>query len=528
MLLAGPTLAGCSAPPQRPTLTAAPASGGASRTNTVIFANFSEARSLNPLLAPEGASQLIWENIFEPLVAADPRTGSPTPVLAEGWALAPDGLAYTLHLRQGVTWSDGQPFTAEDVKFTYDTAIDPQKKTVVAGRFDNLAAFDVVDPQTLRVTLKEPFCPFLINGLTLPILPKHRLANSTSFDTDEFNSKTPVGTGPYKFEEWKRDDHLTLVANPTYWRGKPRIERWMRRVVKDTNVVVAQLKTGEVDYGYIDPASLADVQQQSHLAVFPFFGPGYDMIAWNEANPLFQDARVRQALTHGLDREQIVQTVLFGQGQSIHSPILPFYWAHNPNVPTFAYDPEQAKQRLSQAGWAPGSDGILQRNGQRFAFTLATNAGTPIRLAVATVAQDQYRKLGIQVDIQSLEANAFLAKLKQSHEFDAVIYGVDLRVDPDQTSFWASNQYARGDNYVRYNNPRVDQLLEQARRVASCSEADRKPLYDQVQQEIAQDQPYTFLYMRKALVAANKRVQNFGPTPWARPAWNIYDWSLSQ
>src|SRR5262249_49319006 len=159
------------------------------------------------------------------------------------------------------------------------------------------------------------------------------------------------------------------------------------------------------------------------------------------------------------------KTLLFGQGQTLHSPITPIYQAHNPNVAALPYDLEKARQLLRDAGWSPGPDGILLKDGQRFAFTLHTTSGNPVREGSAVVAQDQYKKLGIQVDVQILEASAFLNKLRMTHDFDAVIWGNTLQVDPDQTSFWATREYPNGDNYLKYSNPRVDQLLEQARTV---------------------------------------------------------------
>jgi peptide/nickel transport system substrate-binding protein len=231
-----------------PTGTAAKPQGTApARTTTVVYAVSSNPATLNPLLDDSGASQSGYGLMFEGLVKPDPNTGTPIPGLAASWDQSGDGLQWTFHIRPNVTWHDGQPFTADDAKFTFDAIQDPKTKTPYRSRFSNIARFDAPDKSTFTVTLKVADCPFLITTMQTPIVPKHLLSGSADINADEFNSSRPVGTGPFMFKEWQRSDHLTLTANPNYWQGRPKIDQWIRRTVSDDNVLQALLKTGEID-----------------------------------------------------------------------------------------------------------------------------------------------------------------------------------------------------------------------------------------------------------------------------------------
>ncbi len=237
LLGAGTLLAACTpapgaiVPTQSAPISAAAATPGKpqsttpARTTTVVYAVSSNPATLNPLLDDSGASQSGYELMFEGLVKPDPKTGTPIPSLAASWDQSGDGLKWTFHLRPNVTWHDGQPFTADDVKFTFDSIQDPKTKTPYRSRFSNIASFVAPDRSTFIVTLKTADCPFLITTMQVPIVPRHLLSASADINADEFNSSRPVGTGPFMFKEWQRSDHLTLTANPNYWQGRPKIDQ---------------------------------------------------------------------------------------------------------------------------------------------------------------------------------------------------------------------------------------------------------------------------------------------------------------
>jgi peptide/nickel transport system substrate-binding protein len=517
LALLAPLLGGCLTTPGAPT--------------RIVYGVASEPRVLNPLLANDGASMSVQQLLFEPLVRPDAQTGVPVPALAERWEASPDGLGYTFYLRPNVTWSDGQPFTADDVTFTLDTVLDPRTKTPLRGLLDPVASYDTPDAHTFHLSLKKPFCPFLSGLAQIQIVPKHVLANSSDINTDPFNNRGPVGTGPYVLKEWITNDHITLTANPNYWAGRPRIDQWIRKTVQSDTVLTSQLKTGEIDYAALLPHSVAEMQRVSNVSILSYAGPLAVVIEYNLDRPLFQDKRVRQALTHALNREQMVQELLFGQGQVLDSPIVAHAWAYNANVPSFGYDPDKARALLAEAGWTPGTDGMLKKDGQPLRFTLLTNAGNTDRLALLTIAQDQWAKLGVRADTQSLEFAAFNDKFQRAHDFDAVVTSLTQTIDPDQSTYWAASSFPGGANYVHYANRAVESLLEQARTVGGCDQAARKALYDQIQTLIAEDQPFTFLWSAKTTIAVNKRVQNVTPHLWlgsGAVVWNLKDWSLSR
>jgi peptide/nickel transport system substrate-binding protein len=527
---AGTTAATAVAPSSsqiKPASTVAASSSGA--RDSVVYGVASEPRSLNPLLANDGASMSVTQILFESLVKIDAASGAPVPALAQRWDQSADGLTYTFHIRPNVTWSDGQPFTSEDARFTFDALLDARTKTPYKSRLDGVDRYDAPDPATFRVTLKSPYCPFLVSTMVVPLVPKHLLANSADINADEFNSTRPIGTGPFVFKEWIQDDHLTLTANPTYWGGAPKIGQWVRKVTKDSNVTTAQLKTGELDYAAAQPEALDDLRQ-ANLNILSYPGPNINYIAYNLDRPLFQDKRVRQALTYALDRATIVKTLLLDEGQVLNSPLVAHSWAFDAGVPTYGYDPAKARALLMEAGWSPGPDGVLQRDGSPFRFTLITDAGTKARESLLTIVQDQWAKVGVQVQPQLVQFAAFTDKLQKSHDFDAAAWGTNIAIDPDQTSTWASNQFPGGENYGHYTNPGVDGLLEQARTLPGCNQAARKAVYDKIQQQIGDDQPYTFLWSQKTDLAMNKRIQNVVPNQWAGGAgivWSIKDWTVS-
>jgi peptide/nickel transport system substrate-binding protein len=491
--------------------------------SSVVFADFAEPAVINPALSSE--STYVSHLIFDSLVDPDAKTGAATPGLAESWDQSPDGLTYTFHIRPNVKWSDGQAFTAADAKFTFDLIQDPKNASPYRSNFTQIASSEVVDPMTLRITLNAPSCPFLLNAMTMPVVPQHALASSTDLTKDPFNANPTTGTGPFVFKERQTGDHITLVANPNYWRGKPKVDQWILKVVPDANVEALQLKTGEVDYSIVQPDAVQDLQQGG-LDIKPYFGRGFDFLTYNEARPFFQDKRVRQALTYALDRNQIVDQVLFGQGQVVNTPMPTVSWAFDSEVPAYAYNLDTARQLLADAGWTPGADGTLQKNGTPFQFELDVNSGNKVRAADTVIAQAQFKKLGINVTLNTLDLGAFNQKTRQQRDFDAVVFGAVVDVDPDQTALW-SDQSANGQNFVGFSDPAVDQVLKQAATLPGCDQAARTQLYKQFQETLAQDQPYTFLYTRKLLVAVNKRVQGVDPSAWAGNESNIQNWTVA-
>jgi len=390
----------------------------------VIYGNTTDIKIMNPFLSTDVYSSIINGFMFEGLVKADPDTGAPIPSLAEKWDVSTDGLTYTFHIRPNVNWSDGQPFTADDAKFTFDTIMDPKTQTVRKSLYSKVKSFTVVDPMTFQVALTEVYCPFLIGSMSMGLVPKHLLQNSSDINKDPFNSKSPVGTGPYTFVEWANGDHVTMQANPHYWNGTPKIAQFIYKVVPNATVVAEQLKTGEVDVATIEPKDLADMQKQSNVNVIANDALGYEYIGYNQARPLFQDKLVRQALTTAINRQVIVDKILFGQGSVLNAPMPAKSWAYNPAVAKmYPYDPNQAKALLKQAGWTAGADGILAKGGQKLAFTVIYSSNSQLLTQLMTIVQQEWKSIGVDTTLKPMDFSALLDVVNKTRDYDAVTLG---------------------------------------------------------------------------------------------------------
>ncbi|MSQ15011.1 MAG: hypothetical protein EXR50_04005 [Dehalococcoidia bacterium] len=524
LLLLVPILAACqSRQPDVRQKGSEPVKGG-----TVVYGAAADAKSLNPILISDANSRTVSNLIFEGLVATDAKTGAPKPMLAESWSVSDEGLRYTFKIRDGVKWHDGTPVTSEDARFTYETILDPKTKTVRRSLYDQVKSFSTPDKNTLVVELKGSFCPFLITGMSMPIVPKHILEKSTDINTDDFNSNAPVGTGPFIFNEWVKDDHITLTANENYWGGPPNIDAFIYKVVKDVNVIAAQLKTGDLDAGEFtsQPQLVSEMKSTQELNVYDFPALEYTSLGYNMARPFLQDTRVRQALTMALDRDKMLSTILDKQGEPMLSHIPMTSWAYDPDLPRFPYDPSQAAQLLEKAGYKKSSDGLLRdKDGNQIKLTLYTSSGNKVREGVATVAREQFKEIGIDLTVQLEQFTALVDRMNKSKDFDMVVIGWSLGADPDSKSVWHSSQ--RGDgglNVINYVNPEVDKLLDEGRTLPGCDQGSRKEIYSKFQKILAEDQPYNFLFAPRILYGVSSRLQGVNPSPWSGMFWNLNEW----
>ncbi len=354
---------------------------------TIIRGDFADAEVLNPILFTDNASDIVCQMMYNALVQVNPEDTTVMPDLAERWEVSDDDLTYTYYLRKDVKWHDGEPFTAHDVKFTYEAILNPEVNSPRRADFVDLLSPEnivVVDDYTIRFTLNQIDASWLCCKDIYGILPKHILGDLTpaEFNAAPFNTTEPVGTGPFMFHEWVKDDHVALVKNPDYFDGAPQPDYWYYKVVENETVAFAQLQTGEVDYSTVTAALWDQAQQVEHLdcAAYPRFA--FTFYTYNldpEKTPLFQDVRTRQALLYALDREAMIDSIVFGLADVANSTVPPVSWAHNPdNEPVYPYDPDKAEQLLDDAGWkdedgdgvreAHGVEGV--EDGTKFSFNL--------------------------------------------------------------------------------------------------------------------------------------------------------------
>jgi ABC-type transport system substrate-binding protein len=409
----------------------------------------------------------------------------------------------TFRLRSGVRWHDGEPFTAEDVLFTYQSLMSEQVASPRRADYELVREVKVADPLTLRVTYKRPYAPALVSW-GMGMLPRHLLdGKPTKWWAEHFNRK-PVGCGPFIFEEWRSNEYIKLRRNPDYWEGAPHLERIVLRFIPDMLALRLSFETGELDVQGVEPHALGRMGADPRYEVFSRIVPMFDYIGWNLERPLFQDRRVRQALAHAVNVQEIITYVLYGQGTQSNGIFPPQMWFANPAVKPLEYDPDRAKALLAEAGWKErDAEGWLVKDGKRFEFTLITNQGNETRKDIATLVQEQFRRIGISVKVEIYEWAVFIKKKVDVHDFDACVLGWSLGYDYDQYQIWHSSQNKPGGlNFVSYKNPRVDKLLMLAR-----SEFDRervKKYCAEIQRTIYDDQPYLFLEVPRAVTALHR------------------------
>jgi len=422
--------------------------------------------------------------------------------LAESWKIkgGPEP-EITFFLRKDVLWHDGKGFTAHDVKFTYDKIMDEKTNTVRRSSYELVKKADVLDPYTFRVTYRQPFSPGL-ESWSMGIIPKHLLERE-NINTTSFNRK-PIGTGPFRFAEWVSDEKIVVEANPRYFEGRPNLDRIVYRIIPETALSEMELLTGGVDDAGVYPYQFRRMSQTPFLKIYSQPSLGYTYIGYNFKSDLFQDRRVRLAMTYAINRQEIVQYVLYGLGKVATGPFPNHLWYANPYVKPIPYDPKKARQLLAEAGWNDADgDGILDREGKPFRFTLITNSGNDTRRDVGVLVQRQLREIGIDVKFELYEWSVFLKNFINAKHFDACLLGWALSVDPDAYEIWHSSQIEKGFNFVSYRNPEVDRLLEKGRR--EYGQEKRKEIYWRIHELMAEDQPYTFLYVPLGMTALRKK-----------------------
>lgn len=481
--------------------------------DSLVEGTIGEASTLIPLLATDSSSHAVAGQIYNGLVKYDKNLNI-VGDLAESFTIAPNGLAITFHLRHGVTWHDGSPFTSRDVLYTYHVTIDPKTPTAYAEDFKQVKSLTAPDPFTVTVTYDSPFAPALASW-GVNILPAHLLEGQDI--TKSPLARKPVGTGPYRFKEWVAGQKIVLEANKNYFEGRPYIDKFIYRIIPDSSTMYMELKAGAIDLMNLTPVQYA---RQTSAAAFTerfnkyrYPSSTYLYMGYNLRHPLFGDKRIRQAMTAAINKDELIQGVLFGMGQKAHGPIVPGRWAHNAQVKDIAYNPKHARELLSQAGWnSTNSDGILVKNGKPFTFTILTNQGNQQRLMTAQIIQQRLRQVGIDVKIRVVEWAAFLKEFVNKGNFEVVLLAWSISQDPDMYDIWHSSKTKPGElNFVGYNNPEVDRLLNEGRNTFDIER--RKRAYYRIQDILADEQPYTFLYVPDALPVVSSRIRGIEPAP---------------
>lgn len=449
----------------------------------------------------------LWEFNYAPLPFPSSGPGD-----KEQLFLAEPVIRFTL--RNDVRWHDGAPFTSADVAFTYHAITNPKVASPRSSDFELVSSIQTPTPYEVVVRYKKPFSPALLSWMGA-ILPAHLLENVDPEKWAELYNRHPVGTGPFKFGSWKTNEYIRLVKNSDYFRGSPWLDSIVYRVLPDPLTLQLAFQTKQVDFWNVDPWAVKGLEKDPRFELFSVPGNIYNYIGWNLRRPMFQDIRVRKAFAQAVNVPQMIKYIIYGRGVQSNGIFTPKMWFYDPKVKPIGYDPVAAAALLDEAGWKPGPDGIRMKDGKRLSFTLLANNGHEIRRDIATLVQDDLKKIGVEVKVEIYEWSVMLKRFVNKGEFDAIVLAWGLGYDFDQYQIWHSSQtHPEELNFIGYSNPEVDHLLTDLRQEYSRPEIIN--LAGQLQRTIYADQPYLFLYVPEGTSVMWKgcyRIRRPGPKP---------------
>ncbi|MDR0453353.1 MAG: peptide-binding protein [Deferribacteraceae bacterium] len=488
----------------------------------LVIASIGEPLNLIPAIAHDSASHEAANLIYDGLITID-KDKNIKGALAESWDVSPTDTSITFYLRKDVTWHDGAPFTSKDVIFTYKFMLDNNTPTSYDADFRKITSIDAPDDYTVVVEYEEPYAPALISW-SIWIMPAHLLEGQLPAKSPL--QRSPVGTGPYIFESWNANQNLTLKSNPAYYEGQPYVEKVMFRYLQDQGASFLELLQGGVDFMQLTAAQYEKQTDTERFRTFynkyNYLADSYSYIGYNLTRKPFDDKLVRQALSYATPRQEIIDSILHGHGVSATGPYKPGTYWHNPNVQSYATDLKKARELLNASGWELNEKGLLMKDKKAFRIELITNQNTT-RIQIAEILQKSWKELGIEVDIRVAEWGAFISQHIDKRNFDAVILSWNIVLDPDPNDVWNSSSCAdkKTLNFMCFKNEEADRLMSEG--TSTFDPVKRKACYDRFQEILAEEQPYTFLFVPESLSAVSKRFEGVEPAP-AGLLYNLIDW----
>jgi ABC-type transport system substrate-binding protein len=443
--------------------------------------------------------------------------------LDELFAVGEHNPVVTFKLRAGVRFHDGHPFTARDVRFTHQAIVDPKNTSPRAATYESVDHIDVIDDLTVRIVYKKLNSTSLLEWALMGMLPEHRLNREAleremnarkipaeqrakfSIRDSDFNQR-PIGTGRYRLGERVADQYAVLERNEDYWGEKPRYRRVISRVIPDKLAQELELHSGSIDRYEAEPHQAARLRADPRLQVVSRGEGFYTYIAYNLRHPPFDDVRVRRALGMAINVDDIIKYVLFGEGKRASGPYFSNTPFHDPDTPLLPYDPDKALALLGEVGYEKNAQGILEKDGKPFEFTLISNAGNPQRKAIVTIVQEAWRRLGVRCTTQLFEFPVFLEQFVHVRKFDAFVLGwIGADITPDRRQIWHSSQTGNYKlNFAGYASPEADALMDQI--LLEYDRSKQSALARKLHRRIAEDVPYTFLYEPSRPYALDARI----------------------
>lgn len=470
-------------------------------SSTLELSMSSSPSRLNPIISIDSASSEVSQWIFNGLLKYD-KHGNVTTDLASSYKFINDK-KLLIKLKKNISWHDGVKFTADDVIFTYEKVMDKNVFTPLKSNFKEVKSVKKLDDYTIEIEFKRPYFKALVTWM-VSIIPKHILKDEKNIMTSSFNKK-PVGTGPYILKEFKNSSDITLHANENYFEGRPNIDKIHYKFIPDPNTSFLFLKQKKLDLGGLTPLQLNRQVKQKFKDDYkiiekPSFG--YSYLGFNLRHEKFKDKRIREALSLGINRQELVDILYFGYGEVCNGPFLPGTFAYNEKSKAITQDIKKAKELLKDAGFT--KDKPLE-------FELVTNTGNDIRINAAQILQYQLSKIGVNVKIRVMEWQAFINTVINPRNFEVVLLGWSLALMPDAYPLWHSDSDKKGGfNLVGYRNKEVDRLIEKGS--ITIDQEKLGKIYKEIFTKISNDLPYLFLYIPNSITVINNSIKNIEPT----------------
>lgn len=518
----------------KPAFAKAPPTGP---TGRVVVGLSQEPTVFNPLMAHIETDDAVHFSIFDALFRIDPQ-GVIQPNLAaevpseKNGGISKDGLNWRVRLRDDVRWHDGEPFTAEDVKYTLELIVNPKFRAWRTGGHSLVRDIKVVSPTEITWRMEKAFAPYMSFLTETFIVPAHILSKESDPNMGAFN-QAPIGTGAFKWSERVAGDHLELVANPKYFGEGPYIERLIFKYIPDLTVLYTQFKSGSVDLvdqGYITPDHYDEAHKLPDKVVTLQPGQSVESIYLNLERPQFKELAVREALYAAMDRKSIIDTIYYGVNTptETYMPRQSFYY--NPNLPVQQFNLERARKILDEAGWVPGSDGIRAKNGVRLSFSNSTTSGSNLREQAQQFLQQAFAEIGVEMKISNLPPAVMWGDFWVKSKFDTAMVGVTYQIasDPDVSNRFATSAIAaqggNGSNTAQYSNLEVDALLKKG--ALAFDPNARRAIYYRVQELIRHDLPnlplfaYANVHVHKRGLEGVVYNVNTRTASWKAAAWH--------
>jgi peptide/nickel transport system substrate-binding protein len=505
-------------------------------TGQVVAGISQEPTVFNPLLLHIEVDEGVYMNLFSPLWSVDPKgpfvpeLAAVVPTIANG-GISKDGKDWRIKLRSGVTWHDGAPFSADDVKYTLDLLNNPDFPAYSRAGHSLVKNITVVSPTEITWQMEHAFAPYPSILSWTYIVPAHILGKSKDPRTSSF-ANAPVGTGPFKWSQRVPGDHITLVANEKFHGPGPYVETLIFKYVPDLTVLFTQFQTGDIDYIGLQGISAdhyAEAAKLPNRTVVKSPQPFIETYSFNLGQPQFKELAVRQALYLAMDKDSIIRDIYYGLPTPAESYLPTQSWAFNPDLPKHEYDPAKAKKMLDNAGWKPGADGIREKAGVRLDFTTSTTAGNHLREQVQQVLQQGWQEIGVKITIKDLPPAVMWGDYWMKSQFQTGVAGIDFMTgaDPDATDYFDSDatpaKGGSGQNTFQYVSADVDALLKQGG--AQLDQAARKPIYQKIQADVRHDLPFLPIFQYTMVEGTKSNLLGYEPNVNVRSnCWNIRTW----